>query len=309
MSSSPGIRFRILRRAAVIGTLMLLLGALFLLVMLVPAHWQIRSIDPTLPTGDQLAALLGLENGPNRIRGFKVAEQSFEGGGFSHNVIALEWPDERLFLIDLGMDEQGAAKFAATLERLMGADPGIFHRDVATHLGEDIARVAGVGFTHLHIDHVQGVDAFCARRGVGAVAFSTAHQAEEHNFHTTEGAALRETSCLDVQVLEGEGLIAVPGFPGLAIVPLGGHTPGSTLFAAAVDGHLWLFSGDTTNSKSDLLEDRGKGLLYSGFLVPEHTGRTAELRAWLRDLDLRPEMTVVVSHDLEAAQREGFPSL
>ena len=49
---------------------------------------------------------------------------------------------------------------------------------------------------------------------------------------------------------------------------IGGHTPGSTLFAVADGGRLLLFTGDITNSKADILENRGKGFVYSYLLVP-----------------------------------------
>ena len=85
---------------------------------------------------------------------------------------------------------------------------------------------------------------------------------------------------------------------GLGIAGLGGHTPGSTMFAVAVNGRLWLFSGDTTNSKADLLSDTGKGFLYSYLMVPEDTARTGELRRWFAGLDAEADMQVVVSHDI-----------
>ena len=80
---------------------------------------------------------------------------------------------------------------------------------------------------------------------------------------------------------------------------MGGHTPGSTLWAVAVDDKVLLFSGDITNSKHKLDADEGKGFLYSFIFVPEDTARTAELRAWLRELDAKPEFSVVVAHDIK----------
>jgi glyoxylase-like metal-dependent hydrolase (beta-lactamase superfamily II) len=114
-------------------------------------------------------------------------------------------------------------------------------------------------------------------------------------------------SCLEARRLEGEGLVPVEGFPGLGAVALGGHTPGSTLFAAAVDGQVWLFSGDTTNTKASLVDDVGKGFLYSFVMVPENTARTAELRRWLAALDARDDMSVIVSHDPEDAAASALP--
>lgn len=55
---------------------------------------------------------------------------------------------------------------AAELLKLMwGADDGRFDSDVAELLGDDLRQLRGVGFTHLHIDHSQGVVPFCAARG------------------------------------------------------------------------------------------------------------------------------------------------
>lgn len=286
----------------------LIIAVLAVAVFLVPPHVQTRGITPALPDAAAFRALLGAEGGPVRLRYLVNASQEVERGTLGHTVFLAEWPNGNAFMIDAGMDRAAADEFAALLETLAGAGEARFSGDVAEQLGPDVARVVGVGFTHLHIDHTQGLGAFCTARGKGAQAYQTALQAEEHNFNTTEGAAIVADSCLGQTVLEGEGLHTPVGFPGLGIVPLGGHTPGSTLFALAVGGKLWLFSGDTTNSKADLLEDRGKGFLYSYLIVPENTARTGELRRWLAALDAESDMTVVVSHDLDDIARSGLPA-
>ena len=286
-------------------------AVLGLAILLVPPHVQTRGIEPALPAAEDFRALLTAPGGPVGLRYLVVAEQPVSRGLLGHTVFLAEWADGRTFMIDAGMDAQGAADFAELIGLLGDSGEARFHGDVAAQLGGNVARVHGVGFTHLHIDHTQGIGALCAERGPGAAVFQTHWQATEHNFNTTESDDLIEASCLERRVLEGEGLLQPEGLPGLALVPLGGHTPGSTLFALAVDGHLWLFSGDTTNSKADLLEDRGKGFVYSGLLVPEHTARTGELRRWLAALDAEPDMTVVVSHDLDdvrASRLEAYPA-
>ena len=67
-------------------------------------------------------------------------------------------------------------------------------------------------------------------------------------------------------------------FPGIAAFELGGHTPGSTLWAVALDDKVFLFSGDISDDMSSLHHDSYRSLLYSYFLVPENTKRTAKLR-------------------------------
>lgn len=291
-------------RIAAIG-----LGVLVLAVaaFLVPPHLQTRRIAPALPSAAELLALRDVADGPVSIESVLVASQEAPRGTIGHSVFLARWADGRAFMIDAGMDRAGAADFAALLTRLMGAGEARFYGDAAEQLGPRVRDVRGVGFTHLHIDHTQGVGAFCAARGPGAAVYQTRWQAEEHNFNTTEGAGIIRDSCLEPRRLDGEGLVPVEGFPGLGAVALGGHTPGSTLFAVAVNGKLWLFSGDTTNTKANLLGDVGKGFLYSFVLVPENTARTAELRRWLAALDARDDITVVVSHDPEDAAASHLP--
>jgi glyoxylase-like metal-dependent hydrolase (beta-lactamase superfamily II) len=283
---------------------MVLLAAAFLLV---PAHWQTRRISPPLPDVAALRALGAVADGPIGLEYLAVASQASPRGQLGHSVFLVRWADGRTFMIDAGMDRAAAAEFAELLKLMWGAEDGRFHGDVAEQLGDEIARVEGVGFTHLHIDHSQGVVPFCAARGPGASVYQTRWQAEEHNFNTTEGAELVAESCLSPRALAGGPLMTVEGFPGLGVVALGGHTPGSTLFAVPLAGHLWLFSGDTTNTKASLRDDVEKPFFYSYLVVPENTARTAELRHWLAALDAEDDITVIVSHDLPDIAASGIP--
>lgn len=307
------------RSLGVVASLLLLGLAIFL----VPPHWQTRRIAPPLPDLTELRALASEPDGPIAVEYLVNASQSSPLGMLGHVVFVVRWADGKAFMIDAGMDRAEAAGFAELLKLMWGADEGRFHGDVAELLGDDIRAVRGVGFTHLHIDHSQGVVPFCAARGnavsyvdvsadarardESAVAYWTRWQAGERNFNTSEGASLVEASCLEPRTLSGEGLIRIDGFPGLGVVALGGHTPGSTLFAVPVAGHLWLFSGDISNTKAALLGDVGKPFYYSYLVVPENTGRTAELRRWLAALDDRADMTVIVSHDLPDIEASGLP--
>lgn len=283
------------------------LALLALAILLVPAHWQTRRIAPPLPNADELRALSRVTDGPIAVEYLVNASQSGPRGTLGHDVFLVRWADGRTFMIDAGMDRAAAAEFADLLKLMWGAEDGRFRGDVAAQLGDAIEQVQGVGFTHLHIDHSQGVVPFCAARGPGASVYQTRWQAEEHNFNTTEGAEIVEASCLAPRAITGGALMRIDDFPGLGVVALGGHTPGSTLFAVPVAGHLWIFSGDTTNTKAAILEDTGKPFFYSFLAVPENTARTAELRRWLAALDAEEDMTVIVSHDLPDIATSGMP--
>ncbi len=275
--------------------LLVLLGAAFFLV---PPHLQVRAVEPTLPDEAQLRALMSIENVPSGVRYLNISTQKMPDGKLGHTVFLVEWANGNLFMIDAGMDRVTAIEFGRLLESALGAEEAVSHGTIAELLGDDTQRVAGVAFTHLHIDHTQGVVPFCEARGPGATVYQTSWQVELHNFNTEEGAAIVAESCLRPVELRGEGILTLRDFPGLGIVGLGGHTPGSTLFAIAGPDRLWLLSGDTTNTKADLIRNTGKGFLYSYILVPEHTARTEALRLWLARLDANDDMTVVVSHDL-----------
>lgn len=284
-----------------------LLVLLAVCVFLLPPHIQVRRVAPPLPSDTQLRALSSSENGPVRVRYINTSTQQLpDGRRLGHAVFLVEWANGRLFMIDAGMDRTNALEFGRLMEIALGAEIAVPHGNIAELLGDDIERVVGVGFTHLHIDHTQGLVPFCEARGSGARLYQTFWQAELHNFNTEEGAAILAESCLAAGELDGDGVSTIEGMPGLGIVGLGGHTPGSTLFAIATDDRLWLVSGDTTNTKAELLSNTGKGFLYSYLLVPENTERTEELRLWFARLDANDDMTVVVPHDIGDIETSGM---
>lgn len=278
-----------------------------LLAYLLPAHVQVRGVTPSLPTATDLRRLQNVVGGPIAVYYLVTSHQSSPQGTLGHDVILIEWPNGDLFMIDAGMDRDAATAFGETVQTMFGGDPAIVDGTVSELLGDAVRRVAAVGFTHLHIDHTQGLIDFCAARGSGATLLQTRYQHELHNFNTSEGAAIVGSSCLTRFEVAADGLTTFDRFPGLGMAPLGGHTPGSTLFAVGLRDRLLLFSGDITNSLADIRDDRGKGFVYSFLLVPEHTGRTAELRTWLAALDAAPDIDVVVSHDLANVRQALVP--
>ncbi len=269
------------------------------LVMLGIAHRQIRTIAPALPTLDAIVAALAVEAAPTRLYYVNTASQRNPAGSLGHPGVVIEWSNGRSFLIDTGMPPAQAVAFGRPIEWLLDAEPTQTFGSLADQLGEGVNKVAGVAFTHLHSDHTDGLPQICARQQTPATVFQTPLQYEQRNYTTDMGfEALAAARCARVK-LPSADIIPLPGFPGLVAISLGGHTPGSTLYAARVGQHYWLFSGDITNDKRSLLEDLPKHWTYSLLVVPEDTQRTALLRNWLRALDEKPNVTVLPAHDVD----------
>lgn len=266
------------------------------MLYLLPAQLDIRQIGPGLPDVAQFEALRRTANGPVSVSAIRTSSQESEVLSLGHHTVVIEWADGRLMLIDAGMDAAAARDFGRLMEWLYGAQPAEVHTTAVRELGDRLQDVAAIGFTHLHIDHTQGAVALCANNPRMKVV-QTNLQRTTHNVNTTEGAAI-VAGCRQADAIDADTLTELADFPGVGIYSLGGHTPGSTLFAVAVEERILLFSGDITNSKTDLVEDTGKGFAYSYLVVPENTDRTAELRLWLHGLDQTDHMSVYVSHDI-----------
>jgi len=208
------LRWALLAIAALAGLLVLLLAAALGL-----AHLEIRSIDPPLPAPDRLVAPPAgradrSADWPVRLRWIDTARQvmptsqvlALRDGepdppfAMSHPAFVVEWADGRIFLVDLGMDAASAVAFGAPLEALADAEPIEPLVAAAERLGDAVRRVRGVAFTHLHADHVAGVEALCRRRprADGRIRWvRSAAQARGTNF-TTRGprATVDASPCL-----------------------------------------------------------------------------------------------------------------
>ena len=312
------------RLLLVLPLLFVLVPTLALAVILIPAHLQIRGVDPPLPEVSALLGSVDVPNGPTRVRYVNSATQgTADGRDMGHIAFVLEWEDGRSFVIDLGMEPEVAIEFGKPLETLLDSDPAIAKGAVADQMGDGVAMVRGVGFTHLHHDHTQGIVAFCrahqSSNGEALPIFQTPFQFEQRNHTTDMGYVFIEEArslpgsmgCATPSRLdEGpvESIHSLPGFPGLVAIPAGGHTPGSTLYLARIEDRYWLFSGDITNTRKELVENLPKATIYSLLIVPEDTDRTERMRVWLRDLDERSDLTVVVSHDLTALEETTIRS-
>lgn len=291
---------RILKILALLLTIPLLLIA----TVLAKSHWEIRQIGPALPTLETLQATLNSAEGPIRIGYILNASQpSREGQAASYPAFVLQWRDGRRFLVDAGMDAQGAREFGELAETLFGAGPIQFEATVADQLGNGLADLQAIAFTHLHNDHTGGSQAICEAATGSITLFQTPWQAGHSNYTTQPGVEdLARASCLNRQLLGDPQLNSIPGFPGLIAISAGGHTPGSTIYAAQVNGTTWLLAGDISNEKAALLTNRPKPFWYRWFITPEAGDRQEELRLWLAELDAQADFQVVLSHDLGALQ-------
>lgn len=286
---------------------LLVVGAIALAILLVPAHLQIRSIAPEPPTKAELQALMSAPDRPVAISYFVSSDQVADGNLLGHTTFVIEWEDGRVLLIDAGMSEGKAREFADRIAMLTGGGPARVHGTAASILGDEIGRVAGVGFTHLHEDHVEGLSGICEAADRPFSVVQTRDQATEHNYLTAPQArSIAHGECANPLVLAPDARMTSE-FPGIGVYPLAGHTPGSTLFAIPVGDRLWLLTGDISNSREALIENQPKGFLYSYLFVPEDEDRLAQLRLLLTEFDEDERITAIVSHDANAIAASGMP--
>jgi glyoxylase-like metal-dependent hydrolase (beta-lactamase superfamily II) len=232
----------------------------------------------------------------------------------THPSFVLEWSDGRLLLVDAGMTQPKAIEFGDLLQRFGGAGTITPLKSAAGTLGPAAARVQGIVFTHLHIDHTDGLRELCPRIGHPVKVFQTPAQQDVWTFTTSEGRRLvQESGCVSAVRLGTSPLIPLEGFPGVAVIAAAGHTPGSQLVVAAVQDasgtvKRYAFSGDVTNTIDGIRSDIPKPFLYRLVVVPEDDDRLGELRRYLRVLEREQGFVVVPSHDGGHLKSLGLPT-
>jgi glyoxylase-like metal-dependent hydrolase (beta-lactamase superfamily II) len=310
----------VLKRVSIGVAAVHVLAVLVVAGILVQAHRAIRRERAPLPAAEDLAQFLSAPASdlPVRLSWINTASQRMPRSAvlepnedartrkpyvMSHPAFVLEWGDGRLLLIDAGMRRHAAVEFGRPLERLAGARPIVPHESIADALGDAVASIRGIVFTHLHTDHVDGVLSLCAGDPAPQItAFMTEAQATRPNYTTGPGLALLEqASCVRREVLGDERLRLLPGFPGVAVIDAGGHTPGSEIVLARVEAddgeRLYAFAGDTVNHLDGIVQDIPKPFLYRTFVVPESEERQRELRRYLAALARDRGARLIVSHD------------
>ena len=104
-----------------------------------------------------------------------------------HPVFVIEWDGGRRFLIDAGMTRAEAEAFGKPIESILGSEPIEPHGPVSEQLADAVGSVAGIAFTHLHIDHTEGVGALCEALNRPLPVYQTADQADRSNYTTAPG--------------------------------------------------------------------------------------------------------------------------
>jgi glyoxylase-like metal-dependent hydrolase (beta-lactamase superfamily II) len=316
-------------RRILLGLLSLVLAAvLFALGGLFLAKRAIVGLNPPLPSVPEVLAFDPSSDLPVRLSWINTASQrmprsaalesSLDPSPRSPYVLSIpafvvEWADGRMFLVDLGMDAQSAVDFGKLTELVMGGKRMEPHGDVVEQLGDAVKRVAGVSFTHEHIDHTTGALALCKAHPEPIKLFLGRLWSDSSNYTTRPGLdILARAKCLARHTLEGGPLITIPGFPGLAFFAAAGHTPGSQVFVVHVrsgddDVKTWLLVGDIANNLDGIRQNVPKPSFYSTFVTPESTLRLDLLRRYLGSLEREHGVGILVSHDELALEASGLP--
>lgn len=293
-------------------------------------HMVVERERGPLPFVASVVALGDATDPPTSVRVIETARQAIPRAGvidpardpkanapymMTHPAFVLEWADGRMLLIDTGMSRQGAVEFGAPLEQLMGASPIEPLTTVAAALGDAASHVRGLVFTHLHIDHVDGLKELCTKAKQGLQVFMTPAQQDSWTLMTAPGkAVVDQAPCISRVRLGAGAMLRLEGFPGVAVVPAAGHTPGSQLILATTRDRggpvrRWAFSGDITNTIEAVESDVPKPFLYRMLIVPEDDDRLGELRRYLRALEHDHGFSIVVSHDEGHLRTLGIPAL
>jgi glyoxylase-like metal-dependent hydrolase (beta-lactamase superfamily II) len=284
------------------------LGAVLLSAILGAAHWQIRQVEPALPTARDIASALEETDSAALISYINTATQAGPLGTIGHIGVLLEWEGGPVFLLDTGMPPERAIAFGKPMELLLDSGPSETFGAIEVQIGDKVQAIGGIAFTHLHSDHTDGIGAICGAQTSPATIFQTDSQRHLQNFGTSPGEENIAVAVCARAVLDTGIVKHIAGFPGLVAIAVGGHTPGSTVYAARFNGKIWVFAGDITNDMQSLHDNLAKPWLYSTFIVPENPQRQRELRLWLESLDQREEFEVLVAHDILAWEDSEIPS-
>jgi len=290
--------------------LLILLAVGGITAILIPAHQQIDALNPPFPSLKSIRESAKIEGLPVSIEMFNTATQmvsktsvlssvkkddAFE---MSYPTFLITWENGQQFLIDAGMTESVALAFGKPLETL-GAGAMKFHGDLKDFI--DPSNINGIGFTHLHEDHVDGVRTLCPA-AKGLVVVQGYEQFSQVNYGTSAQNELLDSLECGKRLLIRDNftLKSIAGFPGLYLINVAGHTPGSQVFVVhvKVEGRntTYILAGDLANHIEGIESNISKPVFYSRFIVPENLVQLDKARIWLKQLDAEYNINVLISH-------------
>jgi glyoxylase-like metal-dependent hydrolase (beta-lactamase superfamily II) len=208
------------------------------------------------------------------------------------------------------MDAEAARQFGRPMELLLGAEPVEVGRSVSAALGPARDRVAGIVFTHLHVDHTEGIALLCAGGAPPLPVYMTPAQLERPNYTTRPGLAqVREAPCVGIETLPDAGIGMVLGLPGVGVIRVAGHTPGSQVVVAWVGkpARGYVLAGDVVFEMARIRDDQPKPLAYRLLITPESEEQLKRVRRWLRSLEVEESFTIIPSHDQANIEAVGIP--
>jgi len=330
---APQKNKRMASKAAILTALVVtgvVASGLLWLNMLRTTQQQIDGLHPPLPTYRQImagsrqaglpVAIHFLATASQKIARYRLLDRALDpnpGGNvdMTFPAFVLTWSDGQRFIVDGGLSANEAVTFGRQQQWLGGfqGQPMVYHQSLANSL--DPTSIKGVGLTHLHSDHTTGLADLCAA-GAHYTTYQTLEQYTQQNYLTFGGDdALAAMTCSVRLVLaeQESPLRDIQGFPGLYVVPVAGHTPGSQVFVAHVQGlagvQTYVLAGDIANHRDGVQFNIGKPAWYNRWLVPENLAQLDRLRRWLKSLNDSHLIQVLLSHDLKALQDSDVPAL
>jgi glyoxylase-like metal-dependent hydrolase (beta-lactamase superfamily II) len=233
----------------------------------------------------------------------------------THPLFLFRWADGTTAIADAGLPPEKARGFGRASE-FLGAEKTVCGQ--APFAGIDPATVRAAVFSHLHVDHLQGLAAVCREGAPVPVRVSPEQSASDERFEASGRDELQEmveSGCLRQEdfALEDEDSAApgLAGLPGLHRVAAPGHTPGSQLVVGFVrrEGaapRALVIAGDVVNHRAGIRHDRPKPWWYRRLLVREDDDQQTRNRHLLARLEAAG-FEVLVDHHLQVP--EGTPGV
>jgi len=224
----------------------------------------------------------------------------------THPLFVLRWEDGRILLVDAGLAPEGGRRFGRPAE-LLGAEPAVCGDDAFAGIAPSAIR-AGV-FSHLHIDHVQGLGVLCAQGTPIPIRLSPEQRASKERYEVQGREQLdawAEAGCVRPEPFDltdpSSPAPGLAGFRGVHRVATPGHTPGSQILVAFVrDGpnapRAVVIAGDIVNHRAGFRLDRPKPWWYRRLIVREADALQTANRRLLARLDVAG-FEILVNHDL-----------